>query len=381
MASAYPHMIFATEAAGLDKDRLVALLDEAVPGGSTEQTALKLTWTRDGYAYTYWFEDADRVGEMYADYLPEGARRRPVINATTVIDMSGAADASGEHAGEARGIVEHLAAQDGVHVFAEATKRFVGMSYGDEPTPTATAAPEAASVTPETVQPEPAQPEPVVEVAEPTTGDFGEPGVRVDEPSEDEVVAQPTVPEPAAAAEHQPGDFGEPGIRVDEPSEDLVDTHPAAPEPAAASAPAPSPEPQPAPTPVEPIAPEPQVAPEPVAPEPVAPEPVLPEPEIAPEPPVQPERIPGQLPTTPEPAPTPQPLPDEEPAPTPEPEPMREPAPSPEPAPTPEPTPSPEPEPEPQPLPRAEPIAQPEPIPAPEPVPEKGFLKKLFGRR
>jgi len=322
MASAYPHMIFATEAAGLDKDRLVALLDEAVPGGSTEQTALKLTWTRDGYAYTYWFEDADRVGEMYADYLPEGARRRPVINATTVIDMSGAADASGEHAGEARGIVEHLAAQDGVHVFAEATKRFVGMSYGDEPapepTPTATAATEPASVTPE-----PVQPEPVVEVAEPTTGDFGEPGIRVDEPSEDEVVAQPTTPEPAAAPEHQPGDFGEPGIRVDEPSEDLVDTHPAAPEPAAASAPAPSPEPQPAPTPVEPIAPEPQVAPEPVAPEPV-----LPEPEIAPEP-----------------------------------------------------TPSPEPTPEPQPLPRAEPIAQPEPIPAPEPVPEKGFLKKLFGRR
>ena len=323
MASAYPHMIFATEAAGLDKDRLVALLDEAVPGGSTEQTALKLTWTRDGYAYTYWFEDADRVGEMYADYLPEGARRRPVINATTVIDMSGAADASGEHADEARGIVEHLAAQDGVHVFAEATKRFVGLSYGDEPapepTPTATAAPEPASVTPE-----PVQPEPVLEVAEPRAGDFGEPGLRVDEPSEDEVVAQPTTPEPAATPEHQPGDFGEPGLRVDEPSEDEVVAQPTTPQPAAASAPAPSPEPQP---------------------------------EIAPEPPVQPERIPGQLPTTPEPTP------------------------SPEPAPTPEPTPSPEPTPEPQPLPRAEPIAQPEPIPAPEPVPEKGFLKKLFGRR
>ncbi|WP_392467900.1 hypothetical protein ACF3NS_03815 [Arsenicicoccus cauae] len=335
MASAYPHMIFATEAAGLDKDRLVALLDEAVPGGSTEQTALKLTWTRDGYAYTYWFEDADRVGEMYADYLPEGARRRPVINATTVIDMSGAADASGEHADEARGIVEHLAAQDGVHVFAESTKRFVGLSYGDEPAPepapTATAATEPASVTPE-----PVQPDPVVEVAEPTAGDFGEPGLRVDEPSEDEL-AYPTAPEPAAA-----------------------------------SAPAPSPEPEPAPTPVEPIASEPEVTPEPVVPEPV-----LPEPEIAPEPPVQPERIPGQLPSTPEPTPTPHPLPDEEPAPTPGPEPAL----SPEPAPAPEPTPSPEPTPEPQPLPRAEPIAQPEPIPAPEPVPEKGFLKKLFGRR
>ncbi|MTB70860.1 hypothetical protein GGG17_02495 [Arsenicicoccus sp. MKL-02] len=370
MASAYPHMIFATEAAGLDKDRLVALLDEAVPGGSTEQTALKLTWTRDGYAYTYWFEDADRVGEMYADYLPEGARRRPVINATTVIDMSGAADASGEHADEARGIVEHLAAQDGVHVFAESTKRFVGLSYGDEPAPepapTATAAIEPASVTPE-----PVQPDPVVEVAEPTAGDFGEPGLRVDEPSEDEVVAQPTTPQPAATPEHQPGDFGEPGLRVDEPSEDEL-AYPTAPEPAAASAPAPSPEPEPAPTPVEPIASEPEVTPEPVVPEPV-----LPEPEIAPEPPVQPERIPGQLPSTPEPTPTPHPLPDEEPAPTPGPEPAL----SPEPAPAPEATPSPEPTPEPQPLPRAEPIAQPEPIPAPEPVPEKGFLKKLFGRR
>lgn len=98
-SSAYPHMIFATDKAELDRDRLVALLGECCPGGEAEQSSLKVTWTREGYAFTFWFEDADRVGEMYADYLPDGARRRPLVNATTVIDMSGAADPDGTHEG------------------------------------------------------------------------------------------------------------------------------------------------------------------------------------------------------------------------------------------------------------------------------------------
>lgn len=143
--SAYPHMIFGTDKSELDKARLVALLEEACPGGQDDQSALKVTWTRDGYAWTFWFEDADRVGEMYADYLPEGARRRPLINATTVIDMSGAGDDAREHAAEADTIVRHLAAQEGVHVFSEETKRFVGLSYGDEPADTAETAASAPS--------------------------------------------------------------------------------------------------------------------------------------------------------------------------------------------------------------------------------------------
>ncbi|WP_409484240.1 hypothetical protein [Arsenicicoccus dermatophilus] len=131
-SSAYPHMIFATDKAELDRDRLVALLGECCPGGEAEQSSLKVTWTREGYAFTFWFEDADRVGEMYADYLPEGARRRPLVNATTVIDMSGDADPDGTHEGVARVVARHLAQQDGVSVFAEERKRFVAMAYGDE---------------------------------------------------------------------------------------------------------------------------------------------------------------------------------------------------------------------------------------------------------
>lgn len=132
-SSSHPHMIFATEAADLTQERLVELLEQATPGGEAERSAIKVAWVRDGYAWTFWFEDADRVGEMYADYLPEGARRRPLVNATTVIDMSGALDPEDAHAAEATTIVTHLAGQDGVNVFSEATKRFVGMSYGDEP--------------------------------------------------------------------------------------------------------------------------------------------------------------------------------------------------------------------------------------------------------
>lgn len=257
--AAYPHMIFATEDAGLSKDRLVELLTACFPGEELgiEQTALKVAVTRAGYPFTFWFEDADRVGEMYVGFLPDGARRRPIINAATVVDMSGAADGATAQEDAARVIVGTLAAQDGVWVFSEEAKRFVGLDYGDgvEELPVAT-----APVTPEAVV---VEPEPVVVEPEP---------VAVEPPAEPEpVIVEPIVVEPQV-----------------EPEPAIVET-------------VVEPEPEAFPTVEPPATPEPTHTPEPEA----TPEPPAPEPIDAPAPIEQPAPI-----TEPDPIPAPEPAPE-----------------------------------------------------------------------
>lgn len=206
MAS-YPHMIFASESAELTKDKLVDIVTAALRDDdlTSEQSALKAVVARRGYPFTFWFEDADRVGEMYVDYLPEGARRRPIINAATVVDMSGTDDPDGEHADAAGAIVGALAATDGVWVFAEATKRFVGMAYGDEP-----AVPPVGAPTPEpAVSPAPAPtPEPA---ATPQPAPSPEPVPTPEpSPSPEPVPTPEPVPAPEPVAETTPQPVAEP---------------------------------------------------------------------------------------------------------------------------------------------------------------------------
>lgn len=201
-ANSYPHMIFGTDAAELTKDSLAALLAETFAGRSTgsSQTPLKLEFVCDDYPFTFWFEDAERVGEMYVDYLPEGTRRRPLTNASTVVDMSGAPDDDGRHADDADQIAQALARVDGVLVFSEASKRFVGLPYGDEPVAVPTLdADSPAAVIPSALPPEPepalapVEPEPAPAAADP------EPTPAAAE-ADKRPTAVPSRPEPVEAA-------------------------------------------------------------------------------------------------------------------------------------------------------------------------------------
>ncbi|GMA21076.1 hypothetical protein MM440_01275 [Arsenicicoccus piscis] len=257
--NAYPHMVFAVESAGLTKDWLTGHLDQLFDGTQTqsEQTALKLTYTVAGYPYTFWFEDAEGLGERYANYLPEMVRRRRLAGATTMIDMSGAADPDGSHRTEALRIAQSLTAIEGVWAFSEEAKRFVGIDYGDglhselarpvDLTEEDLAQPAAPAVTQDETSAAPvAEPQPVERVDEPVAasteadpGDLGtapEPVGRIDQPAEDFGVApQPdelhtdddfgVAPEPVPAQDERPtDDFGvapEPAAHADQPTDDF----------------------------------------------------------------------------------------------------------------------------------------------------------------
>lgn len=128
----YPHIVFAKDAGVLPQSRLEEILGEVVPSGRVEHGEIKSDLTLDGWTYTFWYDDdADGLGEHYADYAAP-LRRKRVTRCTTMIDASGAADVDAAHAEQVERIMSTLAAQDGVYVFSELTKRFVGMDYDDE---------------------------------------------------------------------------------------------------------------------------------------------------------------------------------------------------------------------------------------------------------
>ncbi len=265
--SSYPHIVFAANEQTLPKGELESLLHELFGGeedggASTAQGALDVTLTLGGYTFTFWYDDeAEGLGTRYAAFAPP-LRQRRIGQCTTMIDLSGEADPQGTHREAAERITQALSRADGVYVFSEESKRFVGLDYDDpfaaEPDPAqaaepagepaagpaaaeqkAAAEPEASAepgqetaaiVTPPFAAPAPGAvsgPQEPAPASEPGTG--AEPAV----PAADGPAAQ-TDPEPAAAAP-------EPAPESAQPAGD----EPAAPASAPAAEPAPAPEPAP----------------------------------------------------------------------------------------------------------------------------------------
>lgn len=192
-ATAYPHMIFATGPDVITKELLHEVLAEAYPHGTVTDAPLKSVLTLDDYAFSFWFDDeAEGLAQRYAGYLPEGARRRRLVACTTMIDFCGGPDPDQAHRTDAERIATELAELDGVWVFSEESKRFVGLDYGEPPlavssAPATPAAPETPTIpdTPDT---------PTIPAA-PDTPTI--PAAPVTEPA----VASVAEPEPAPAAE------------------------------------------------------------------------------------------------------------------------------------------------------------------------------------
>lgn len=147
--NAYPHIVFAKDETVLPREELEAMLqelfveDRSAPG--TSQDALSVVLRRGAderaYTFTFWYDDeAEGLGEHYADYAAP-LRRRRITRCTTMIDFSGDADPDGSQAEAASRITNALAQREGVYVFSELAKRFVGMDYGDDPTTTPTTVP------------------------------------------------------------------------------------------------------------------------------------------------------------------------------------------------------------------------------------------------
>lgn len=140
--NAYPHIVFAKDASVLPREELESVLLELFAGEDPAPTVshdpLSLVLRRggeQGHSFTFWYDDdADGLGERYADYAAP-LRRRRVARCTTMIDASGDADPGAAQADAARRIMTALAEHDGVYVFSELDKRFVGMDYGDEIAP------------------------------------------------------------------------------------------------------------------------------------------------------------------------------------------------------------------------------------------------------
>ena len=150
--NSYPHMVFIQPDAGLDKESLTEALGVLFPGANVQDRPLRLDLDLDGYVFSFWFEEAEGVAEMYATYLPEGARRRWLSRCEAMIDFHGAPDANGTRAGDAEQIVAAMYDCDGVEVFSEEAKRFLGMDYGEVPAATPEA-PAAATVPPPPPEP------------------------------------------------------------------------------------------------------------------------------------------------------------------------------------------------------------------------------------
>lgn len=130
--NAYPHIVFAKTADVLPQQALADLLVGLFPDAQVEQGEIKATLTlADDYTATFWYDDdADGLGERYADYA-NPLRRKRVSRCTTMIDASGDADPTGVHARDLARVMAALADREGVYVFSEETKRFVGMDYDD----------------------------------------------------------------------------------------------------------------------------------------------------------------------------------------------------------------------------------------------------------
>ena len=131
--NSYPHIIFAKDAQVLPQQSLAEVLTGMFPGAEVEQGEIKAVLRLPDYAYTFWYDDdADGLGDRYADYAAP-LRRKRVTRCTTMIDASGEADPEGAHAEDVARIMGALAQRDGVYVFSEETKRFLAMDYEDDP--------------------------------------------------------------------------------------------------------------------------------------------------------------------------------------------------------------------------------------------------------
>ncbi len=195
--NSYPHMVFVQPDAGLDKESLTEALTALFPDGAVVARPLRLDLDLDGYVFSFWFEEAEGVAEMYATYLPEGARRRWLSRCEAMIDFHGAPDPDGARADEALQIAAAMYDCDGVEVFSEDTKRFLGMDYGE-------ASPPAVEVAPE-IEPAPATPAtspPAVEVA----------------PEPEPAPATPATPPPAVEVAPEP----EPAPALSQAAEDVA---------------------------------------------------------------------------------------------------------------------------------------------------------------
>ncbi|MEP7161746.1 MAG: hypothetical protein ABI746_11690, partial [Dermatophilaceae bacterium] len=156
--NSYPHMVFVQPDAGLDKESLTEALSALFPDGAVVARPLRLDLDVDGYVFSFWFEEAEGVAEMYATYLPEGARRRWLSRCEAMIDFHGAPDPHGERAGDAVRIASAMYDCDGVEVFSEDTKRFLGMDYGEASAPAAQATHEQERVPAMGAHPSPVPP-------------------------------------------------------------------------------------------------------------------------------------------------------------------------------------------------------------------------------
>ncbi|WP_116112661.1 hypothetical protein [Austwickia chelonae] len=130
----YPHMVFVLPESGLDKDALAAWLREVFPAAEVTDKPLRLDLQVDDYTFSFWFEEAEGVAEHYATYLPEHSSRRWLTKCTALIDLHGVIDPEEAHAATAERLVAALQAHDGVEVFSEKSRRFLGMDYGDAET-------------------------------------------------------------------------------------------------------------------------------------------------------------------------------------------------------------------------------------------------------
>lgn len=129
----YPHMVFVQPDAGLDKETLAVFLEGLFPDADVADKPLRVDMSLGGYVFSFWLEEAEGVADRYAVYLPEGARRRWLSRCESMIDLHGQPDPDGVHAAKAQRIVTALQAQEGIEVFSEETRRFLGMDYGDSP--------------------------------------------------------------------------------------------------------------------------------------------------------------------------------------------------------------------------------------------------------
>ncbi|QQS01333.1 MAG: hypothetical protein IPK37_02335 [Austwickia sp.] len=130
-SNGYPHMVFVQPDAGLDKESLAVFLEGLFPDADVTDKPLRVDMALGGYLFSFWLEEAEGVADRYATYLPEGARRRWLSRCESMIDLHGQPDPERVHAATAQRIVAALQEQDGIEVFSEETRRFLGMDYGD----------------------------------------------------------------------------------------------------------------------------------------------------------------------------------------------------------------------------------------------------------
>lgn len=213
--NAYPHIVFAKDETVLPRAELEAVVQELFADDhsapETSQDALSVVLRRRGderaYTFTFWYDDeAEGLGDHYADYAAP-LRRRRITRCTTMIDFSGDADPEGHQAEAASRITDALAQREGVYVFSELAKRFVGMDYGDDPTVAPTPEPELEPTpTPEQKTTEPAGASPSYE---PTgaSPSYEPAGTRPDiagHPAPQASPSQPPVELPAAQSRPEP---------------------------------------------------------------------------------------------------------------------------------------------------------------------------------